>query len=316
MPSNLYPHASRPLFQPLHPWGGPLANPEAEADADSGATPDPVQKAASGGDPSAAELEALKTQIKELQDRQTAPRDEVTPNVEAFRKLKTSFQRAGYTPQQAEGLATAVMAGDVQDDEGDLGEYTASRGAVDPDEDAGPDPRDVELANLRRQVAEIHGSQQKNQLAQLQERLTNSVKSALDENKGLAKILASVPEDRRAKLMARWEKKLQAETRQLLAERRQKSGGGWDMSWMAEEARKAADVTYEEFRSVIPEPSRLGHAGETVAEAEEFLKRKPVEAPTWKPGMGPAETTAAFKNFALDSLLRGDAESRRGASKA
>lgn len=292
------------LYRPL------LLDPQ-DPNADGGAPP--VAPPTPPADPAKDQhLQELQAQLQEL--REEINNSGTTPldvQAQTYERLRQSFQSAGYSPAQAQAYAVAMMAGDVEDDsdEDPIQTNTPAQPGV-----PGIDPRDVEIANLRRQMQELAQGQQSSHMAQLQQQLKSGLDGALDTNKGLATLMQSIPEDRRDAVRERWAKRLDRDTRARLSERRQKSRGAWDSSWIAEEAKKAAAEMYEDFRAGIPDPSKIG-PGETVTEAQEFLKTKPVVLKAPQAGESVGDVQKNFRDFALDSLLRGQAEAAVSSSR-
>lgn len=306
-------HLRRLLLDPQDPTadGGGAPVPP-----DDGGDPNP-QPTGNEPQPGSQEMETLKSELQTIKDQlqHAQSSNPVQAQVETYQRLATSFQKAGYSPEQAQAYATAMLAGDIDDGEGQPRRQTARQMAgVDDPDDGGFDPRDAEIANLKRSLTELSQGQRNQYMDQLKTQLRSSLDGALDSHKGLNTLMQSIPEDRRDSVKKRWAARLDRDTRALLSERRQKARGGWDNSWISEAAAKAATDMYEDFRAGIPDPSKLG-PGETVTEAQEFLKTKPVPAPKYEPGQSVADVQASFRNFALDSLLRGQAEVAAGSSR-
>lgn len=268
--------------------------------------------------PPSPDISALEAKIaaleQQLADQPKAAEElgKLQGKMEDFSTLRSSFMAAGYDAQTAEVLAVASLSGDVESPSGgdpSRGAHTPSQDESEDEVEGGVHPVALELANLRRGLTEMATRVQQREYRTLSEKFQKAVTDEFTSNADLRKVLESLPEDKRAAAQERLLKQIATETKTALQRRREQARGAWDESWIAEEAKKASRSTAEWYRSVIPDPSRLGRAGETAAEAQAFLKKPPVPPPSYKPGMSVGDADKAVRDFALDQLLRGQAES-------
>lgn len=276
--------------------------------------PTTTQTTSAAPAPNTSALEAKIAELEERLSKQPQVSEEhgvLRGKMDDYRNLRSSFMSAGYDAQTAEVLAVASLSGDVGDASG--GDPPTGAGAPsheDSNDDArgGVHPLELELANLRRGLTEVSNRQQQREYKALAKQFQDTVTSKFTSNEELRKVLESLPEDKRASARERLLRQIATETKTALQRRREQAQGAWDESWIAEEADKVTRSTAEWYRTVIPDPSRLGRAGETVAEAQAFLKKPPVAPPSYKPGMSLGDADKAVRDFALDQLLRGQAE--------
>lgn len=85
---------------------------------------------------------------------------------------------------------------------------------------------------------------------------------------------------------------------------RRDAAGAFSETWVAEEAKRAAEAVVAKYRSVIGDPNRLGRAPETDSGVDYLVSRKPVPQPKWKPGMRYGDVEGQLQAFNTDALTR------------
>lgn len=163
-----------------------------------------------------------------------------------------------------------------------------------------------EIEMLRQRLEQMEREVGGEKTRRIEQELESAVKGALDGNKDLATVLERSREVNGAESDGARREYFLDEVRRQTAEnlrRRKASGGTYRPEWLVEEAGKAATVVAERIRSVIGDPSQLGRAPETVAGADEFVRRDPPKKPQFQKGEGSPEVLEKARAYTEGTLL-------------
>jgi len=137
--------------------------------------------------------------------------------------------------------------------------------------------------------------------------MSTDIQTALDEISDARTLMSKLRElngDEAAKnARAAIERDIRQTTLDNLRARRDAAGSFSD-TWVAEEAKRAAEAVVAKYRSVIGDPNRLGRAPETASGVDYLVSRKPVPQPKWKPGMRYGDVEGQLQAFNTDALTR------------
>jgi hypothetical protein len=142
---------------------------------------------------------------------------------------------------------------------------------------------------------------------QLNGRMNSQIVVGLDLNKDARTMLNKLEEINGKEAVANARSAFERDIRQQAMDNlkaRRAAAGTFEEAWVTEEAARATDQVLAKYRSVIGDPNRLGRAPETDSSASAFANRKPVSAPTWKPGMSTGDLETALDAYNKDALSR------------
>jgi len=142
---------------------------------------------------------------------------------------------------------------------------------------------------------------------QLNGRMNSQIVVGLDLNKDARTMLSKLEEINGKEAVANARSAFERDIRQQAMDNlkaRRAAAGTFEEAWVTEEAARATDQVLAKYRSVIGDPNRLGRAPETDSSASAFANRKPVSAPTWKPGMSTGDIETALNAYNTDALSR------------
>jgi hypothetical protein len=142
---------------------------------------------------------------------------------------------------------------------------------------------------------------------QLNGRMNSQIVVGLDLNKDARTMLNKLEEINGKEAVANARSAFERDIRQQAMDNlkaRRAAAGTFEEAWVTEEAARATDQVLAKYRSVIGDPNRLGRAPETDSSASAFANRKPVSAPTWKPGMSTGDIETALNAYNTDALSR------------
>jgi len=142
---------------------------------------------------------------------------------------------------------------------------------------------------------------------QLNGRMNSQIVVGLDLNRDARTMLSKLEEINGKEAVANARNAFERDIRQQAMDNlkaRRAAAGTFEEAWVTEEAARATDQVLAKYRSVIGDPNRLGRAPETDSSASAFANRKPVSAPTWKPGMSTGDIETALNAYNTDALSR------------
>ena len=142
---------------------------------------------------------------------------------------------------------------------------------------------------------------------QLNGRMNSQIVVGLDLNRDARTMLSKLEEINGKEAVANARSAFERDIRQQAMDNlkaRRAAAGTFEEAWVTEEAARATDQVLAKYRSVIGDPNRLGRAPETDSSASAFANRKPVSAPTWKPGMSTGDIETALNAYNTDALSR------------
>lgn len=228
-------------------------------------------------------------------------RPDVDPSVKegAARQLLTDM---GYRPDEVDTYVRDWMG---SQQETNMEPQSDNGGDDDNDRSA----EQVANAILQAQQEAARTSAELNRIRaeQLNARMNTQILLGLDSHKDGRTMLGKLEEingkESVANARAAIERDIRQQTLELLKNRRDQAGT-FEEAWIAEESARATDQVLAKYRSVIGDPNRLGRAPETDSSASAFVNRKPVSAPTWKPGMNTGDIESALNAYNTDALSR------------
>lgn len=227
-----------------------------------------------------------------------APNTEEGVRDESMRRVLVA---SGYTEEQAEeymGATDAIAAGITGGGEGD-------------GEGEGDDDVTNEAVNkIAGEVEGLRKDQRDANRKRLEERLQAVVTEIVDKDPNYKALLEGVERKhgekdgpgKREKLRNTLVNQLDTKIREGLHSRNAR-GEQFNEGWFEEEAKKATAPVLEPFQSVISDFSSLGRSPETVTE-DPILKKEPVKAPDFKPGVERSDLEKQAGDWLKDSLVR------------
>jgi hypothetical protein len=210
----------------------------------------------------------------------------------------------GYRGEEVDTYVRDWMQGQTE------GTQMSTTSNTEPDND-GSDQSAEEVANaiLQAQQQAQSATEQLNRMRaeQLNSRMNTQILVGLDMDKDARTMLGKLEEingkEASAAARAAFERDIRQQTLENLKSRRA-AAGTFEEAWISEESAKATSEVLAKYRSVIGDPNRLGRAPETDSSASAFANRKPVSAPTWKPGVSSGDIETALDAYNKDALTR------------
>lgn len=238
----------------------------------------------------------------------------------AQESLRVVMAETGYTPEQIEAYL-AEQAGEPEQAPAKGQGQGKGRGAP-----AEPDP---EVVQLRETVATQGATVSALRKNQLESMVQVSIKTAVDTNKELATLIETLAgfsdeeggqagvDEARSTIAAEVHRDTLDRLRERRARESQANGRDtWNDAWIADEAVKAAKAAHTKFKRFVPDPSKLGRAPDAEAWVDEIKDAAPVKAPTFTKGSAKSDVRKGMKDWAVDHLLRGVAETSAGPNRA
>lgn len=236
----------------------------------------------------------------------------------AQESLRVVMAETGYTPEQIEAYL-AEQAGEPEPTPA----KGASKGRGAPAE---PDPEVVQLRETVASQGATVSALRKNQLESL---VDASIKTAVDTNKDLGTLIETLAgfsdtegeqasvDEARSTIAAEVHRDTLDRLRERRARESQANGRDtWNDAWIADEAVKAAKAAHAKFKRFVPDPSKLGRAPNADAWVDEIKDAAPVKAPVYAKGSSKSDVRQGMKDWAVDHLLRGVAETSAGPNRA
>ena len=240
----------------------------------------------------------------------------------SFRDATSKVMRPDVDPQVKEQAARQLlvdMGYQGQEVDNYVNDWMQSQqGATNVNENVDTTPEGDDDDGSAEQVANaIMQAQQEAQSAreqldrmraeQLNGRMNSQIVVGLDLNKEARTMLSKLEEINGKEAVANARSAFERDIRQQAMDNlkaRRAAAGTFEEAWVTEEAARATDQVLAKYRSVIGDPNRLGRAPETDSSASAFLNRKPVSAPTWKPGVSSGDIETALDAYNKDALTR------------
>lgn len=242
----------------------------------------------------------------------------------SFREATTKVMRSDVDPVARETAARHILS-DMGYRDTEIDDYVNDWMTTQTNKDTHPMKNQQSESsesndddNNARQIAEaILQAQQEAQRAteelhrmkadQLNTRLNSHIVMGLETNQNARTMLNKLEEingkDALLSARAAIERDIRQQTLENLRSRRT-AAGVFEEAWISEESGKATEQVLSKYRSVIGDPNRLGRAPETDSSANEFMNRKPLSAPAWKPGTSNGDIESALDAYNKDALSR------------
>lgn len=246
------------------------------------------------------EAEALKSQVKDLSELKSTvgalygetPINDPALAQQHARKL---FTQLGWRPDKIDAEMQRIFP---------VEESQVQPTKRQPQQAPQPDPQMRQHMDVMKQV--------------VQSQFADSINSALGSNDTISKIKSNItgrgPEGK--KDAVEFHSIAENEVRAILTDllrKREAEQGTFKIEWFKELAPVAVQQFERKARLIGGDPNRIGRsqdsdAGEDSLEAA--LKRDPVAAPSWKPGMTEGDIDKAASEFIADGLVRAVAQTR------
>jgi hypothetical protein len=254
------------------------------------------------------DLEYLKQDYSKLVSFRDATAKVMRPDVDPGVKEQAARQLLldmGYRGNEVDQYVQDWMSSQQGDNEMTDTPDTNS-GGTDEDDRSAEQVAEAIMA-AQRQAQQAQEELQRMKAEQLNGKLNAQVVMGLEMNQNARTMLNKLEEingkDALLSARAAIERDIRQQTLENLRSRRT-AAGVFEEAWISEESAKATDQVLAKYRSVIGDPNRLGRAPETDSSASAFVNRKPVSAPTWKPGMSSGDIETALDAFNKDALTR------------
>jgi hypothetical protein len=96
---------------------------------------------------------------------------------------------------------------------------------------------------------------------------------------------------------------------------RTRKAGQFDEKWITEEVGRASDAVMTKYRAAVGNINRLGRTATSFSPEDEIRQRKPVSAPSWKPGKQVSDMDTEIRDWTVDVLSRAALDGGTGESK-
>ena len=239
----------------------------------------------------------------------------------SFRDATSKVMRPDVDPQVKEQAARQLlvdMGYQGQEVDNYVNDWMQSQqGATNVNENVDTTPESDDDGSAEQVANAIMQAQQEAQSAreqldrmraeQLNGRMNSQIVVGLDLNKDARTMLSKLEEINGKEAVANARSAFERDIRQQAMDNlkaRRAAAGTFEEAWVTEEAARATDQVLAKYRSVIGDPNRLGRAPETDSSASAFANRKPVSAPTWKPGVSSGDIETALDAYNKDALTR------------
>ena len=239
----------------------------------------------------------------------------------SFRDATSKVMRPDVDPQVKEQAARQLlvdMGYQGQEVDNYVNDWMQSQqGATNVNENVDTTPEGDDDGSAEQVANAIMQAQQEAQSAreqldrmraeQLNGRMNSQIVVGLDLNRDARTMLSKLEEINGKEAVANARSAFERDIRQQAMDNlkaRRAAAGTFEEAWVTEEAARATDQVLAKYRSVIGDPNRLGRAPETDSSASAFANRKPVSAPTWKPGMSAGDIETALDAYNKDALTR------------
>ncbi len=274
----------------------------------------------------AAKVEQIQKQSTEFQTRwkhteRLLDADNQDPALKE-ESMRYLLNARGYSPEEIEDAVSQALAAQNQPQPGEYQEQAPPRNQRGgPPQPTMQDMNYEELNLMREKIALMEQEQQKAKLNTLKRELASSTTNLLDSNPKLRTLVQKLKElrgdDGIQESLEALRADIQDRTVKQLKLRTATTGQLVNDAWIAEEAEKAAELTYKHYLSVIGDPNKIGRAPETVTGEDVWSKKQPVQAPTYQKGDNMGTASIKLREFGVDALARLAAASETGgASKA